>query len=98
MPRRLINKQKGKLSKEQVAFKTKSGTFYIGDVVAVLKSKKLQRLRGKIQLIVTSPPFPLNKKKSYGNRNGNEYLDWFISLGPIFAEMLRPNGSIVIEI
>jgi len=49
-------------------------------------------------LIVTSPPFPLNKKKSYGNRNGKEYLNWFTSLAPIFGEMLKPNGSIVIEI
>jgi hypothetical protein len=98
MPYRAIDKAKSSSRKIRIAFKTKAGRFHIGDVVSVLKSKRFQGLRGKIQLIVTSPPFPLNKKKSYGNLNGKEYLDWFISLAPIFSELLKPNGSIVIEI
>jgi len=96
MSRRKIHKTKNKSPKKRIAFQTKGGTFYRGDVVSVLK--RLKHLRGKVQLIVTSPPFPLNKKKSYGNLNGKKYLDWFISLAPKFAKMLKPDGSIVIEI
>ena len=94
--RRTIHKAKQKPAKTRIAFKTAGGTFYIGDSVSVLK--RLKHLRGKVQLIVTSPPFPLNKKKSYGNLKGEKYLAWFVSLAPLFAELLKPNGSVVIEI
>jgi site-specific DNA-methyltransferase (cytosine-N4-specific) len=70
MPRRKIQKLERKSPKKWIAFKTKGGSFYIGDVISVLK--QLKHLRGKIQLIVTSPPFPLNKKKSYGNLNAKK--------------------------
>jgi site-specific DNA-methyltransferase (cytosine-N4-specific) len=92
------SKSVNKTPRKKIAFKTKSGTFFLGDVAAAIKSKALKKMRGKVQLIVTSPPFPLNKKKSYGNHSGKEYLKWFVSLAPLFAKMLKPNGSIVIEI
>ena len=75
----------------------KSGRYYVGNSEEILSYRPLRKLRGKIQLIITSPPFPLNKKKSYGNMTGDEYLEWFASLAPIFAEMLTEDGSIVIE-
>ncbi|NEQ85893.1 MAG: site-specific DNA-methyltransferase, partial [Moorea sp. SIO2I5] len=75
----------------------KSGRYYVGNSEEILSYRPLRKLRGKIQLILTSPPFPLNKKKSYGNMTGDEYLEWFASLAPIFAEMLTEDGSIVIE-
>jgi site-specific DNA-methyltransferase (cytosine-N4-specific) len=63
----------------------------------MLSYRPLRNLKGKIQLILTSPPFPLNEKKSYGNMTGDQYLEWFASLAPKFAEMLTEDGSIVIE-
>ena len=48
-------------------------------------------------MILTSPPFPLNNKKQYGNLNGEEYLKWFTGLAELFSSVLAPNGSIVIE-
>jgi site-specific DNA-methyltransferase (cytosine-N4-specific) len=50
-----------------------------------------------VNLILTSPPFPLNNKKSYGNLEGKEYKKWFTGLAEIFAYLLTPDGSIVIE-
>ncbi|MBE9171381.1 site-specific DNA-methyltransferase [Pleurocapsales cyanobacterium LEGE 06147] len=76
----------------------KSGRYYIGKSEEVLKTTPFRNLRGKINLIFTSPPFPLNSKKSYGNMLGEEYRNWFSSLAPLFAEMLTNNGSIVIEL
>jgi DNA modification methylase len=81
-----------------LAQKTKSGRYYIGKSEEILLSRPFHQQRGKVQLIFTSPPFPLNSKKSYGNMVGEEYLRWFSSLAPIFAEMLSDDGSIVIEI
>lgn len=75
----------------------KSGRYYIGNSEEILKHRSLRSLRGKVQLILTSPPFPLNEKKSYGNMTGDQYLKWFASLAPKFSEMLAEDGSIVIE-
>ena len=55
-------------------YETTLGTAYCGDSLKVLKSKALQYHRGKIQLAFTSPPFPLNTKKSYGNLQGEDYI------------------------
>ena len=74
----------------------KSGRYYIGNSEEMLSYRPLRNLKGKIQLILTSPPFPLNEKKSYGNMTGDQYLEWFASLAPKFAEMLTEDGSIAV--
>lgn len=68
-----------------------------GQVEEVLQAKEFDAIRGRVQLIFTSPPFPLNRKKKYGNYKGGEYLTWLASFGPLFRQMLAPNGSIVME-
>lgn len=75
-------------------YKTSYGKYYIGkceDVIGKL------RLKGKVQLILTSPPFPLNSKKKYGNLSGEEYLNWFAGLSELFSSVLTKTGSIVVE-
>lgn len=57
-----------------------------------------RKLRGKVQLLLTSPPYPLNRKKKYGNLTGQSYKKWFVDLAPLFADLLTPTGSIVIEL
>ncbi len=86
------------LPKKQIAYKTHAGAYLTGDSVKLLSSREFQKLKGKINLIITSPPYPLNQKKSYGNFTGDEYLKWFVSLAPIFSELLTDDGSIVLEI
>lgn len=63
----------------------------------ILTSEPLASLEGKVNLIFTSPPFPLNRKKKYGNKTGEEYIRWLSSFGPHFIRMLAPDGSIVLE-
>lgn len=53
---------------------------------------------GTINLILTSPPFPLNKPKSYGNLRGQEYLDWLVSLTSEWKRMLVNDGSLVLNL
>ncbi len=51
-----------------------------------------------VDLIMTSPPFGLVRKKDYGNVEANEYLDWFKPFAAEFHRVLKNNGSLVIDI
>ncbi len=84
--------------KEKIFYETNFGKLLIGDSYKELKNGSLDEYKGKVTLIITSPPFPLNNKKKYGNLQGEEYKDWFISLAPMFEELLSEDGSLVIEI
>lgn len=75
-----------------------SGTLYVGDSHHALAHQPLTKIRGKVQLVFTSPPFPLNRKKKYGNLQGDEYVDWLASFAPRLVEYLTVDGSIVIEV
>lgn len=81
-----------------IAHQEKSGTYHVGDVNDLLRGNTLAEMRGRVQLILTSPPFPLNNKKKYGNLKGQEYLEWFTNLAPVFSDYLTDDGSIVIEV
>ena len=60
----------------RVAYSTKLGRLIHGKAEEVLSSAKSKGLHGTIDLIFTSPPFPLNRKKKYGNLKGQEYIEW----------------------
>lgn len=87
-----------KSKKPTPVFESHLGKLYRGDSTAHLASSAFASLRGRVQLILTSPPFPLNNKKSYGNLTGKTYLTWFESLAPIFSHLLKSDGSIVLEL
>lgn len=59
-------------------------------------SKNLQN--DSVDLIVTSPPFALLRKKDYGNVEESKYVDWFKNFGREFYRILKPSGSLVIDI
>jgi len=80
-----------------VAYTTARGVMYQGFAEDVLRSPLVNKYRQKVQLILTSPPFPLNRKKKYGNRQGKEYVEWLAAFAPVFKEFLTDDGSIVIE-
>jgi site-specific DNA-methyltransferase (cytosine-N4-specific) len=70
---------------------------YSGSADEVLTAKHMAPYRGKVRLIFTSPPFPLNRKKKYGNYQGREYIAWLSRFAPIFRDLLADNGSVVME-
>lgn len=84
--------------KIQLAYKTKLGKCYHGNVEDLLNSKSFQKYKGKINLVFTSPPFPLNRKKKYDNLNGREYVKWLTNITTKIADFLSDDGSLVIEI
>lgn len=81
----------------QPEFRTSLGKIYCGNAEDFFQSATAKRYVGKVQLIFTSPPFPLNTKKAYGNLQGEKYTDWLANFGLLFKRMLTPSGSIVLE-
>lgn len=81
-----------------VAYATQWGRMILGKSDEVLDESSLARFEGKVDLIFTSPPFPLTRQKKYGNETGDAYVQWLCAFGPLFKKMLTPNGSIVIEL
>src|SRR5438105_1615003 len=64
----------------RLAYETKRGKMLLGTIEKALNHKTIQSVKGKVDLILTSPPFPLVRKKRYGNETGAEYLTWLESL------------------
>jgi site-specific DNA-methyltransferase (cytosine-N4-specific) len=71
---------------------------YNATIEGFLSSYRAERLAGQVQLVFTSPPFPLRRKKKYGNKEGQEYVDWLAALAQPLSQLLTPTGSVVIEI
>lgn len=74
---------------------TKLGSIYLGDALEVLEERVKPE---SVNLIMTSPPFGLVRKKDYGNVEADEYVKWFKPFGELFRRVLKPNGSLVIDI
>lgn len=75
--------------------KTRHGTIILGDSLAHMAESLEDAC---VDLIVTSPPFGLVRKKKYGNVDAHEYLEWFKPFGREFLRILKPAGSLVIDI
>ena len=51
-----------------------------------------------VDLIVTSPPFALLRKKKYGNEEQSEYVAWLREFGQAAYPALKATGSFVIDL
>lgn len=80
------------------AYRTAKGRMLVGKIEDALCGNLLSAARGKTNLVFTSPPFPLVRKKRYGNETGKTYLLWLEKLAPRLCDLLADDGSIVMEI
>ncbi|MFQ5685798.1 MAG: DNA-methyltransferase [Candidatus Scalindua sp.] len=78
----------------KVFCKTKLGCIYHADSLDYMRTLSCK----SVNLIMTSPPFGLVRKKDYGNVDAHDYLDWFRSFAEHFHRILREDGSLVIDI
>ena len=85
-------------AKPNPTYRTRLGSMYLGEADALLGSKHFDKFAGKIQLIFTSPPFPLKRQKKYGNLSGQAYIDWLSGYAKTFRNLLTKDGSAVLEI
>ncbi len=51
-----------------------------------------------INLVMTSPPFALQRKKEYGNKDQDEYVDWLSQFARLVREKLTDDGSFVLDL
>ena len=58
----------------------------------------LAQFKGKVDLIVTSPPYADARKRHYDSVHPDDYKDWFLTFHQSFFEALKPTGSLVINI
>ena len=78
----------------KTAYKTQYGTQIIGDSLETLKSYP----DNSIDLVMTSPPFALLRKKEYGNEEQHEYVEWLSQFAKVVFDKLKSTGSFVLDI
>ena len=75
-------------------YQTRYGRAYVGDSTNLLT--KLPD--GSVNLVLTSPPFPLQRKKEYGNAEQDEYVNWLTAFAPQVRRVLQDSGSFVLDL
>jgi len=78
----------------RAVYSTKLGSAYCADSLTFMRSTPDQ----SVDLVITSPPFALRRKKSYGNVSAEQYMDWFLPFAKEIYRILKPRGSFVLEI
>lgn len=81
-------------SNMEPAYSTALGSAFVGDSRELLR----QLPDDSVNLVMTSPPFALQRKKAYGNAEQHEYVDWLAEFGALVFQKLTPDGSLVIDI
>ena len=81
-------------SEPRLFYKTKHGSIYHADALDYLATCTVE----SIDLIMTSHPFGLVRKKEYGNVDADHYVEWFKTFAEGFRRVLKPKGSLVIDI
>jgi site-specific DNA-methyltransferase (cytosine-N4-specific) len=75
-------------------YKTHLGASFFGDSLKLIKEIEDE----SIHLVLTSPPFALTRKKEYGNKSSEEYVDWFLKFAYEFKRVLVETGSFVLDL
>ncbi len=81
-------------SSQSPLYATDFGEAWVGDSRKLLKQINDQ----SIDLVVTSPPYGLLKKKEYGNEDQRDYVKWFRPFARELHRVLKRQGSLVINI
>ncbi|WP_433375133.1 DNA-methyltransferase [Actinoplanes sp. CA-142083] len=75
-------------------YQTSLGSMWQGDALDMLAGIGNET----VNLVLTSPPFALTRKKSYGNQPEDEYIEWFAPFAEEVKRVLRHDGSFVIDL
>jgi DNA modification methylase len=76
------------------AYRTDLGSAYVADSKLLLGSIPDKQ----VDLVVTSPPYALHFKKSYGNASKLDYVEWFLPFAREIYRTLTDEGSFVLNI
>lgn len=75
-------------------YETRLGSAFVGDARDLLDALE----PGSIDLLVTSPPFALQRQKEYGNLDEIEYVDWLLDFCSKARSVLADTGSLVLDL
>jgi site-specific DNA-methyltransferase (cytosine-N4-specific) len=75
-------------------YSTDWGRAFHADAIDILTEME----DNSVSLVMTSPPFALRRRKAYGNVEPAEYADWFWPFAEQIQRVLRPDGSLVLDL
>ena len=75
-------------------YKTGLGSAYAVDALNMLASLP----DNSVNLVVTSPPFALQRQKEYGNKDEHNYVEWLAEFAVLVLKKLTPDGSFVLDL
>lgn len=78
----------------KLCYTTPLGEAYVGDSLQFMT----QLPDCSVNLIMTSPPFALRRKKEYGNVEAERYVEWMLPFAREFRRILKEDGSLVMDI
>src|SRR5438093_7502811 len=78
----------------QPIYSTRDGRAYLGNSLDIMRESPSE----SVNLVITSPPFALRRKKSYGNVGADEYIEWFRPFAIEIRRILTTDGSFVLDL
>ena len=76
------------------AYTTRLGAAYCGDSLDLLPRLP----NSSLNLVITSPPFALQREKEYGNHKQDDYIRWLEQFARLVRRKLRDDGSFVLDL
>lgn len=76
------------------AYLTNWGAAYCGDALGLLAALP----DASVNLVLTSPPFALQREKEYGNKDQAEYIAWLSQFAKLIHHKLKDDGSFVLDL
>ena len=81
-------------SSARPVYRTDLGSAWCGDAIELLEMVP----DSSVNLVLTSPPFALQRQKGYGNEPQERYVDWLLRFASVVYRKLRDDGSFVVDI
>jgi site-specific DNA-methyltransferase (cytosine-N4-specific) len=78
----------------RLAYRTLHGEAWAGDSLKLLSELGDE----SVNLVVTSPPFALQRQKDYGNLDQAQYIDWLTEFALLVHKKLKADGSFVLDL
>lgn len=82
------------MSLQNPLYFTDYGAAYVGNSLLLLDKLETD----SVDLVLTSPPFALQREKTYGNVEQEEYVDWLFEFCKKVQRVLSQTGSFVIDL
>ncbi len=82
------------ISTHPPAYSTNLGAAFCGDSLELLDRVPDE----SINLVLTSPPFALQREKEYGNKDAADYVKWLAEFAKLVHQKLKPDGSFVLDL